>query len=198
MKLSSKNGKIWFSSDWHINHNKDFIFKARGFNSVQEHNRFILETVNEQIAADDTLFYLGDMFLNSTDELAGSFLRQIRCKNLFYILGNHESLIKKMDSNYYTRNEFNANDRNWKVLGKRKNISIDGQFIVLDHFPIYSWENMGKGSWLCCGHSHSGANSFHAERKSLDVGIDNYPKLLEFRDLKVIMDAKPQSKEGHH
>ena len=34
---------IWLISDTHFNHNKDFIWSPRGFNSVWEMNEVIIE-----------------------------------------------------------------------------------------------------------------------------------------------------------
>ena len=37
---------IWLISDTHFNHNKEFVWKARGFNSVEEMNETIIKNVN--------------------------------------------------------------------------------------------------------------------------------------------------------
>ena len=34
---------IYFTSDLHFNHNKDFIYQARGFENIEEHNKTIVE-----------------------------------------------------------------------------------------------------------------------------------------------------------
>ena len=38
--------KIYFSSDLHFSHNKDFIYKARGFTSIEEHDEEIIKRFN--------------------------------------------------------------------------------------------------------------------------------------------------------
>ena len=42
---------IWLCSDWHLNHNKEFIWKARGFESVAQMNEatFALALMPKQI-----------------------------------------------------------------------------------------------------------------------------------------------------
>ena len=35
--------KIWFTSDLHFNHDKEFVVQARGFETVEEMNKAILE-----------------------------------------------------------------------------------------------------------------------------------------------------------
>ena len=39
----------YFTSDLHIGHDKDFIWKARGFNSIEEHDTQILKNWNSII-----------------------------------------------------------------------------------------------------------------------------------------------------
>ena len=34
---------IWFSSDLHFNHNRQFIYQARGFEILEEMNQTIIE-----------------------------------------------------------------------------------------------------------------------------------------------------------
>ena len=38
---------IWLTSDWHFNHNREFIYKARGFDSVEA----MIEPALEQVLA---------------------------------------------------------------------------------------------------------------------------------------------------
>ena len=37
---------IYFSSDLHLNHDKDFIWRERGFSSVEEMNETIVDNFN--------------------------------------------------------------------------------------------------------------------------------------------------------
>ena len=42
-------GDIWFTSDLHFNHDKDFIWGARGYSSVNEMNRIQIEKFNSVV-----------------------------------------------------------------------------------------------------------------------------------------------------
>ena len=35
-------GRVWVTSDFHINHNREFIYKPRGFNNIGEMNEAII------------------------------------------------------------------------------------------------------------------------------------------------------------
>lgn len=60
---------IWISSDYHFNHDKEFIWKARGFESVEEMNETIVKKNNECVAPEDTLVICGDLMLGGADKL---------------------------------------------------------------------------------------------------------------------------------
>ena len=83
---------IYFTSDLHLNHNREFIWKSRGFNSVDEMNRTIIDNINSLVEEDDSLYILGDLMLNSAkrDE-SMALLREIKCKYVYIIIGNHDT-----------------------------------------------------------------------------------------------------------
>lgn len=83
--------KTWISSDLHLNHDRDFIYKERGFNSVGEMNKAIIERFNEVITPSDTLYLLGDIVMGSLDAATVLFRQLPRC-DLRIIEGNHDTL----------------------------------------------------------------------------------------------------------
>ena len=54
---------IWFSSDLHFNHNRQFIYQARGFETLEEMNQTIIERFNSLVKPEDDLYLLGDTML---------------------------------------------------------------------------------------------------------------------------------------
>ena len=44
--------KIWLTSDLHFLHNKEFLYKPRGFDSVEEMNEAIIERHNVLVEED--------------------------------------------------------------------------------------------------------------------------------------------------
>ena len=45
--------KIWLSSDFHFCHDREFIYKPRGFESVEEMNAAIVENWNKNVSNED-------------------------------------------------------------------------------------------------------------------------------------------------
>ena len=54
-------GNIYFTSDLHFGHNRDFIFGPRGFTNVQDHDETIIKTWNALVQPDDNVYILGTM-----------------------------------------------------------------------------------------------------------------------------------------
>lgn len=80
---------IWLISDTHFNHNKDFIWKARGFNSVEEMNTAIIENWNSAIKPDDIVYHLGDIIMGDLN--AGiKIIKQLN-GNINLAIGNHDT-----------------------------------------------------------------------------------------------------------
>ena len=88
--LKIKDNTIWITSDLHLCHDKDFIYKQRGFSSCEEHDKSLIKNINDLIAVDDYLFILGDVILYDIDKGLEEFSK-INCNNIVIIRGNHDS-----------------------------------------------------------------------------------------------------------
>lgn len=80
---------IYFSSDIHFNHSKDFLYMPRGFNNIDEMNKIIIENFNSIVTPDDDLYLLGDNFLGELN--AGIFLFNQLPGKIHLIWGNHDT-----------------------------------------------------------------------------------------------------------
>ena len=58
---------IYLTSDLHLGHDKDFIYKPRGFNSVDKANESIISNWNSIINEDDLVYVLGDLTLGDIE-----------------------------------------------------------------------------------------------------------------------------------
>lgn len=80
---------IWFTSDWHFGHDREFIWKPRGFTSIQEHDERIIIRHNNLVAPDDDVYVLGDLMLGD-NEHGLNCIRRMKGK-LHIIRGNHDT-----------------------------------------------------------------------------------------------------------
>ena len=58
---------IWLTSDFHFGHDREFVWKARGYSSVEEMNEIQIEKFNSLVQPDDTIYILGDLMLGNND-----------------------------------------------------------------------------------------------------------------------------------
>jgi len=209
LKIShNDDSRVYFTSDSHFNHDKPFIYEARGYKNRYEHNDGLITTINELVRPQDTLIHLGDFCLNITMSEFETILDRINCQNILYIWGNHNSCIRR----YYEETlagEYQRNDIEvypYKVskityLGYYKELIVNGHMIVIHHYPHQIWNQMQKGAWQLSGHSHYTNPTTHVdstENKTLDVGWDGHSKPLAFNEIQKIMMNKNHVKHDKH
>ena len=209
LKLNhSDDNRVFFTSDSHFNHDKEFIYKSRGYNNRYEHNDALIAKINEVVRPQDTLIHLGDFCLNITPPEFEEILRRINCQTIYYIWGNHNSCIRR----YYEdtiRTEVHADYEIYPYtigkliyLGYYKELNVNGHMIVIHHFPHQIWNQMQKGAWQLSGHSHytnPTTQVDHPDNKILDVGWDGYGKPLSFPEIqKIMMNKNHVKRDDHH
>lgn len=189
---------IYFVSDYHWNHNKDFIYRSRGFSSVEEMNREIVKRHNEIVHKDDKVFILGDLCLGgaSEDVLAqNKELIESLNGSLFLIKGNHDS--EKRCQMYKTcRNVFSIDSSLYYDYG--------GYHFYLSHFPTitsnFDFDKPLRQRLInLCGHSHCknafedwnryNAPIYHCELDAHDC----YPLSVDI----ILMNIENKLKEGN-
>jgi len=183
----SDNLKVFFSSDFHFNHNNlclgstkwtktpkpyaemskqeriDFSLEngVRPFANVNEMNDVLVQNINDTVGPDDVLFHLGDWSfrepLKTRDRLV--------CQNIYCIYGNHDRDLNEMK------------DRLVVYPTPAIELEVDGQLICLSHYKHLVWNKRHHGSWHLYGHSHSNFEHVKVGR-SMDVGVDNAFRLL--------------------
>lgn len=102
---------IWFTSDTHASHSnitrgvtkwgitKEDVFypdivNTRDFDTVELMTQAVIDSINKYVMEDDTLYHLGDWSFGGIDKI-WEFRKQIKCKNIHLICGNHDEHIKK-------------------------------------------------------------------------------------------------------
>lgn len=200
---------IYFSSDWHGFH-KNLIRgtsswedkkACRDFETIEEHNKTLINNINNKVSWDSILYFLGDWSFGGIDNV-WKLRDQINCQTIHFVAGNHdhhqrenrivktEAGFKNLQSLFTTYNE---------ILSKK----IGGQQMTLCHYALRSWEKASKGSWNLHGHNHGGLPDYEingVKMRTLDVGIDCHPNFepFSFAEIQEIMDKRGFFKEGHH
>ena len=140
--------KIYFTSDLHFCHDKDFVWAPRGFSSVHEMNQTIIENWNNTVNANDTIYVLGDLMLKD-DEMGIKFIKSLK-GNIHVIRGNHDSNNRMLLYNSC----YNIVDMNEGQFFK-----YEGYNFFLSHYPCLCANGdidkpLKARTISLCGHSH--------------------------------------------
>lgn len=162
---------VWFSADFHIGHANIIKHCSRPFENVEEMNNKILSNCNKYIMPEDTFYYLGDLAWN--EFYAKQFFEKLHCKQIIYILGNHDSRCENVIKRY-------AKEVHQLLRVKFKDVDKRGRnidnFITMCHYPMLTWAGSNRGSIMCHGHSHGNVERFKKANmpnaRIFDVGVD--------------------------
>jgi len=138
---------IYFSSDPHFGHDRDFIWKARGFDNIQDMNETIVERYNSRVGEDDDFYILGDLVVGNIDEGLDALRRVNGHKKI--ILGNHDTL---------TRIELYREIPDLEIIGYSTLLRYHNKrgLFYLSHYPALCGNFRQHGTALClAGHTHS-------------------------------------------
>ena len=183
---------VWIFSDPHYNHKNICrgvtswrtqdgeipIEQTRDFPTLEKMNSTIVNNINNCVMPDDTLICLGDWSFGGFESIR-EFWDRIMCKNIHLILGNHDHHIEK-----------NRNDCQelFKSVSHYNTLEI-GQFkFRLMHYPISSWDGLGKGVMHLHGHCHLPTHLRFGKGQRMDVGMDGHP---EFRPYNMMDEVIP-------
>ena len=140
---------IWITSDLHLQHDKPFIYEARGFSSIQEHDEAIIKNWNKLVEDYDVVYILGDLIMGESEQ-GIELLRQLN-GSLRVILGNHCTA---------KRIELYETLPNVEILGYANILKYQKYRFYLSHYPTLC-SNFNDGKTLkekvinLCGHAHT-------------------------------------------
>lgn len=159
---------IYFTSDLHIGHNKEFIWKVRGFSSIEEHDTAILKRWNNIITNSDTVFILGDLCMSGNEKEWDRIYKVLNGKKIV-ILGNHDTINKI--SKY-------AIDYQMECQGLASIYKYTkSKIFYLSHYPTYTanYDNEKRSPLInLFGHTHQKENFFNNNPYMYHVGVDSH------------------------
>ena len=160
---------IYLTSDLHFSHDKDFVWKARGFNSVQEMNERIIERFNSIVSDEDDVYILGDLCMSGNLAENMHYIKRLKGK-LHIVFGNHCTPNRQA--------MYLSCDNVVEICGYATVLKYKKYSFYLSHYPTntgnYDDDGRGlKGRMInLCGHTHTtnefidmdkGQMSYHVE-----------------------------------
>lgn len=169
----------WVCSDLHLGHTEILHFDNRDFPTIEDHDAIILLNLIHSVRPNDKLYVLGDMFWYKDMGLADSWLSQIP-GNKFFIKGNHDY-----------KETIKLYEKHGVYLGEQKMVKMSKDRVVLNHFPMRSWDCSHHGTHHLYGHHH-GDIEHTPYGKSMDVCIklNNYFPFNYRTQIKPVLDSR--------
>ena len=159
---------IWFTSDLHLGHDREFCWGPRGFKSIYEMNEAILENWRNTVGYNDDVYVLGDLMLGNNEE--GIKLIKTLKGKLHIVRGNHD-----------TDARMQLYSQCWNVveITEGQYLKVNGQNFYLCHYPTMT-SNLEKSANLkehtinLFGHTHQKTNFYQGIPFMYHVGLDSH------------------------
>ncbi len=211
LRVTGEDSNILFWSDTHFNHKCEHwetpLWKARGFNSVEEHNEGLIQRWNEKANSESIFFHLGDfMFGHDAEYIFENIIQKVNFKELYIMPGNHcsgwKQWFEKLNGNVWYVN------KNKKVmfLPNYAEAYVNEQLMVLSHYPILSFnkQNSSSGSSIhLFGHTHNNIRKSEVgpifyKAKVWEVSVENSPNPVTFADVREMFKNRTPVTFDHH
>ena len=140
---------IYFTSDLHFCHDREFLYQPRGFDSVYKMNEAIVKNWNEIVQPEDDVYVLGDLMLNNN--VTGLKLIKSLKGNIHVILGNHDTT---------EREDLYNTCYNIVSINMAERLKYDKYHFFLCHYPTLcgnydDGKGLRKHMISLCGHTHT-------------------------------------------
>lgn len=178
--------KVWFTSDHHFGHTNILKFypESRPFDTIHDMNVHLSDLWNKQVAPNDTVYHLGDFCWGSLQD-AKAFFKHVKGK-IILVPGNHDKWARSRLSEDVL--PVSASGYAIQVVEPIHVVRVQGQTIVLCHYPMRSWPHSYYQSWHLYGHVHRPIAPWWL---SMDVGVDsNEGHLYSFDGVREYMDQR--------
>lgn len=147
----------FFTSDEHYGHSNIIKYCQRPFEDVKEMNEALIANHNAVVRDKDTVIHAGDFCFHP--RTACEIIPRLKGHHIF-LQGSHDFWAKYLP-----------------FIFERE---IEGNYIVVCHYPMLAWPKSRHGSIQLFGHAH-GKSDLISE-KQMDIGVDCnnfYPFSLE-------------------
>ena len=168
----------FFTSDSHFGHAGVLAMSARPFASIEEHDEALVAAWNASVGPRDEVWHLGDFALGASPQRCVALFRRLRGRKCL-VRGNHDRR-RVLDLPWHEQHD----------LASRR---IEGQRVVLSHYPMRAWPGVWRGSIHLFGHTHG---SLPDTSQSCDVGVDRWAyRPVTLREIQERLAATPEIPE---
>jgi calcineurin-like phosphoesterase family protein len=205
--LKIKNTPVLFWGCLHLDHDPSWkipLWSARGFKNVKDQNDSLLRRWISKADENTVGFLLGDnAFGVNASSVLETFIKTIPFKELYLMPGNHHAGWKQLLANSQN-GVWDLGHKKVYFIPNYLEIIVNNQSIVLCHYPIFSWNGQGGGSWMLYSHVHGSlqrselGRTYQITGKNCEVSVEtcSYPVTLE--DLQRFFARRMLFSPDHH
>lgn len=210
IRVSGKDNSFLFWCCTHFCHDPKWsepIWKQRGYRSEKECTDGLIVNWNKKANYETTGFLLGDiMFGMGGAEKFFSLLSRLEFKELYIMSGNHHAGFKQaIEMSDHNGDYYFSEDKVVRFYPNYLEAFVNGQAVVMSHYPILSWNGQGKGSWMLSGHVHGnldkskvGEQYVNSGALCLEVSVEKQPSPISFSEIRGLMRNRSATTFDHH
>ncbi|WP_349371827.1 metallophosphoesterase family protein [Salinarimonas sp.] len=146
---------VYFTSDTHFSDPRVLAIDRRPFASLADHDAALIAAWRERVREGDVVWHLGDFARDRPAGRAAEILARLP--------GEKHLLVGNNDPDSVTALPF------WASVAPYAEIAVEGQRLVLCHYPFRTWRDSAKGVIDLHGHSHGRLTPIP---RQYDVGVD--------------------------
>ena len=153
--LSSFTMTVFFTSDTHFGDTRILRAARRPFKTIAAHDDEIVARWQATIGDDDEVWHLGDVAPGWDATRLDALLARLPGRKHLVTGNNDDDVTRKHPA--------------WASVRDYAELEIDGLLCILCHYPLRTWNRIGKGAIDLHGHSHA---MLKPMTRQYDVGVD--------------------------
>ena len=168
-------GNIYMTSDLHFGHDREFVWKVRGFLSIEQMNIAYVDRWNAIVTDEDDVYILGDVMLGDKSNI--EYVKKLKGK-IHIVLGNHDTATREA--------MYRELPNVVEVAEVGIRLKYKKHHFVLTHYPMMTGnlekESLKQMTLNLYGHTHQTSNFYNDMPFMYHVGVDShdgYPVLLD-------------------
>lgn len=145
----------FFTSDTHFGDTRILRSAKRPFKTIRDHDAHLIAQWQATVGADDDVWFLGDFAPCHRADAVGALLAELPGRK-HLVTGNNDDAATRTHPG-------------WASVHDYAELIEDERLCVLFHYPLRTWNKVGKGSVDLHGHSHA---MLKPQTRQFDVGVD--------------------------
>ncbi len=146
---------LFFTSDTHFGDTRILRAARRPFSTIAAHDAHLIARWQAVVGADDEIWHLGDVAPGYDRARLDALMAQLPGQKRMVTGNNDDDATRAHPA--------------WASVHDYKELSVDGLLCILCHYPLRTWNKIGKGAIDLHGHSHAMLKPI---TRQYDVGVD--------------------------